>query len=179
MPTVEGATTRCGSTADVAPERSKSAWSMCEPPATRAWTKGENLATRHGPADTSREADGGLDEALEIEATDQAKSKPALATRFGSSKVTEIRSILRDTDFTESASSCWVNRVFEQHNSSRQGCTFRGYAVNSSGHLSVDAGLVQPLTLAGNGATGDRSCSGVPLAQSSSDWSPGRTAQVS
>ncbi len=35
-------------------------------------------------------------------------NSPALATRFGSSKVTSMRSIPRDTGLTESASWCWT-----------------------------------------------------------------------
>jgi hypothetical protein len=64
VPSVDGAMTRCPSTEEVAPERSMSAWSMWLPPATMACTKVSTLRPGSRAADTSREANGGVDEAL-------------------------------------------------------------------------------------------------------------------
>ena len=126
VPSVDGAMTRCGSTAAVAPERSTSAWSMCEPPATMACTNVSTLRPGIAPPTRPKRPTVALTrDSRSRRATSVAtNNKPALATRLGSSKVTPIRSILRDTDPTESASWCWVNRVFEQRKFSQAGRHF-------------------------------------------------------
>ena len=57
-------------------------------------------------------------------------TRPALATRFGSSKVTATRSIPRDTGFTESASFVGENYGVKYRNSPSNGGIFRGCAVS-------------------------------------------------
>src|SRR6266508_3043228 len=58
-------------------------------------------------------------------------NKPALATRFGSSKVTSIRSIPRDTPLTESASPADDGHGFRHRHRPSPGRLFRGYAALS------------------------------------------------
>ena len=64
------------------------------------------------------------------------QNQPAFATEFGSSKIASIRSILRETRFTESAfrNGC-VNGVENPHSSSPGG-TFRGREPFRLGTLS-------------------------------------------
>ncbi len=110
MPSVDGAMTRCPSTDDVAPERSMSAWSMWLPPGHHGVDQGQHLAPRRRAADPTRQAHRGVDRGARDRGerpTSPPSNRPALATRFGSSKVTPIRSIPRDTGLTESASWCW------------------------------------------------------------------------
>jgi len=68
-------------------------------------------------------------------------SNPALATRLGSSKVTSMRSIPRDTAFTESASWLADKWRLRHRYFPKQGGTFRGYAAIYSGRSSVYRGL--------------------------------------
>ena len=66
-------------------------------------------------------------------------NRPALATRFGSSKVTQTRSIPRDTGFTESASFVVENNGVSNRNSPSIGGIFRGCAASNhvaSPHVS-------------------------------------------
>ena len=53
-------------------------------------------------------------------------NSPASATNVGSSKVTAIRSMLRDDEPTESASSIWWKQRLRHRYFPRQGGTFRG-----------------------------------------------------
>ncbi len=115
------------------------------PPATMACTKVSTLRPGSAPPTRPERPTVALTRlSRSRRATSVAtNNKPALATRLGSSKVTPIRSILRDTDLTESASWCWVNRVFEQHKFSQAGRHFprmreplRGYVIGGSRLIS-------------------------------------------
>src|SRR5271166_2318416 len=112
-------------------------------PATIACTKVRILRPGHAPPTRPpRRTVALIRRSRSSRPTSVATSKsPALATRLGSSKVTRIRSILRDTDDTESASLVLENCDFEHRNSSRQGGTFRGYADLYVVSSSVDRGL--------------------------------------
>src|SRR5439155_19764172 len=68
-------------------------------------------------------------------------NRPALATRFGSSKVTSTRSIACDTPLTGSASSTGDNDDVRHRHRPSSGGTFRGYAAPFNRYSSVDRGL--------------------------------------
>lgn len=130
MPNVEGAITRWANTDPVAPARNTSAWSIWEPPATIACTNVSTL--RPGSAPPTRPASRTV--AL-ISASSSSRAanvatntRPALATRFGSSKITSMRSLPRDTPLTGNASRLGDNGDFEHRHRPSPGRLFRGYA---------------------------------------------------
>lgn len=101
--------TRWERTSSEAPARNTSAWSMWLAPATSAWTSVSTL--RPGEKPPSFE---GMRTMVSTSASRSSRftsvatsNSPALATRPGSSKVTAIRSIPRDTELTGSASANW------------------------------------------------------------------------
>ena len=142
VPSVDGAITRCSSTSALAPARSMSAWSMWLAPATMAWTSvkifrpGRNPPTR---PDSSIVVSQSLSSPSRFARVAMSTS-PALATRFGSSKVTATRSIPRDTGFTESASFVGENYGVKYRNSPSIGGIFRGCAGVRSHGYAVDRG---------------------------------------
>ena len=108
VPSVEGAITRWPSTFAVEPARSMSAWSMWEAEAAHGVHQGQDLPPRFEAPDPSRQVNRRVPQVLEAQTSRQLSpptdNSPALATRFGSSKVTANQSRHRDTELTESAS---------------------------------------------------------------------------
>ena len=105
--------------------------------------QGQDLAPRPEAADASGQLDRGVTELLEPEPAWprwRSSTSPALATRFGSSKVTATRSIPRDTGFTESASFVGENYGVSNRNSPSNGGIFRGCARVRSRGYAVDRG---------------------------------------
>ena len=144
VPSVDGAITRCSSTSALAPARSMSAWSMWLAPATMAWTRvkilrpGRNPPTRPLSSIVVSQSFSSPSRLTKV----ATSTSPALATRFGSSKVTATRSIPRDTGFTESASFVGENYGVKYRNSPSNGGIFRGCAGVRSRGYAVDRGLV-------------------------------------
>ena len=130
VPSVEGAITRNGSTRWVAPARSRSAWSMWLAPAKMAATKVSTLRPgREPPTRSPRRTIWFTNTSSPSRTINVAGTiSPASATKDGSSKVTPIRSIPRDTGLTESASLVLENCDVEHRNSSSAGGTFHGSA---------------------------------------------------
>ena len=85
---------------------------MCVAPATMAWTRVKILRPGWNPPLRAPRRMVVLHKSSRpsLRTKVATSNRPALATRFGSSKVTAIRSIPRDTGFTESASLGWVKR---------------------------------------------------------------------
>ena len=109
MPSVEGAITRKGNTAPVAPARKRSAWSMWGAPAMIDVTSVSTLRPGSAPPTTPRSRTIWLTTASKPRRTMRVAGtmSPASATRVGSSKVTATRSRPRDDGLTGSASGCW------------------------------------------------------------------------
>ena len=111
-------------------------------PATMAWTSvriflpGRNPPTRPDSSIVVSHSFSSPSRLAKVEMS----TRPALATKFGSSKVTATRSIPRDTGLTESASFVGENYGVSNRNSSSNGGIFRGYALVRSRGYTVDRG---------------------------------------
>ena len=129
---MEGAITRWGNTAAVDPARNMSAWSIWVAPATMACTRVKILRPGWKPPVRVPRRMVELHRASSpsLATTVAMSNRPALATRFGSSKVTAIRLIPRDTGFTESASFVVENYGVSNRNSPSIGGIFRGCAAS-------------------------------------------------
>ena len=133
VPKVEGAITRKGSTCAVPPQRKMSAWSMWLAPATMACTRVNTLRPgRAPPTRPGRRTVAFTSRSSSRRTTSvPTSSSPALATRFGSSKLTRTRSMACDTRLTESASrSGGLGDVRHRHRRCSGG-TFRGWSAAS------------------------------------------------
>jgi hypothetical protein len=142
--------TLCGSTDDVAPDRSTSAWSMREPPVHHGVNQGEHLASRPGTPDTSGEADLGIDEALEIEATDKSYDQQQAAIGHQVGLIEAHENPLDPSRYLRRGAPplCWLNRDFEHHNLPARGGNFpwmsrplRGHLIHGSRLSRSDPGL--------------------------------------
>ena len=143
VPSVEGAITRNGRTLCVAPARRRSTWSMWVAPTRIAATKVSTFRPGRAPPTRPPRRTIWFTSASRPRRTMSVAGtrSPASATSVGSSKVTATRSIMRDDEFTGSASSGWDYGGVENHHFPKQGGTFRGCAAFSSRVQSVDRGL--------------------------------------
>lgn len=126
--------TRNGSTCGVPPEGSISAWSMWLAPATMACTRVNTLRPGRAPPTlpVSRTFAFTKRSSRRRTATVPTSSSPALATRFGSSKLTRMRSMACDTRLTEKCLLRWRPRRIKHRHRRCSGGTFRGYAAASA-----------------------------------------------
>ena len=186
--------TRCPSTERWTRAR-VSAWSMWLAPRHHGVDQGEHLAAGQGTPDTARQIERGIDEALEAEAGDQGRHQQQAGVGHQVRLVEghTMRSILRDTGVTESASSvAGGGGRFERRNSPKQGGTFHGCAAvlrSLIGGSRLSRGIPGPGSRAGLrhfGTSRSRCCLAQPvwaavnsstsLNQSSAYW--GRTGYL-
>jgi integrase len=149
VPSVEGAITRNGKTLWVAPARSRSAWSICEPPARIVVTKVSTLRPGRAPPTRPTSLTVALTSSSNPSRTINVAGtiSPASATRLGSSKVTSMRSRPRDTALTESASFGRDETATRHRNFPSPGGTFRGCADLHCGYF-IGGSRLRPSTLA-------------------------------
>src|SRR3990172_7191734 len=115
---------------------------MCEPPAKIARTRVKIFRPgREPPTPPVRQTVRLINASNPSRTTSVATTtSPALATKFGSSTITSVRSIACDTPLTGSASSVGDHDDFEHRHRPSPGGTFRGYAARLSDYSSVDPG---------------------------------------
>ena len=136
VPTVEGAITAWGNTRPVEPARSRSTWSIWEPPTSIDDTNVRTLRPGFAPPTRppSRTVPSTKSSNPNRSTNVPAANKPASATSPSSSKTTPYRSILCDTPLTGSASRLQANLHYCLWLLSQIRGTFRVYPPTNPQH---------------------------------------------